>query len=740
MSIKKGGIGVSEKPGIEKALKESEEKYLTLFHQSPVGILITDTEGKILEFNEAACRLLGYSREEFAGLCISDINVDDPEKIKACLSRLLKEGKAEFEAEYKAKDGGTRNIDVVSQAIVLSGCTVFHWIWRDITEHKKADEALKELNARIETLIQAIPDAVYFKDIAGKYQIVNKALEEFTGLSQRELIGGTDETLLPPDLIEACKKSDEETMKGQGPLHFEERYADAGGRDRFYDTVKAPIFNGLNKIIGLVGISRNITEQKYIEEELRLAIERITDEDNALRVSETRLNEAQHIAHIGNWEWDIATNCVQWSDELYRIYGYEPHEIAPDYRLIVETMHPKSRDEFLGAIDAALKGERPFEMDYIFFRKDGSEAILHTIGQVAYDNNGAPAQILGTVQDITGQKRAEKTLRESEEKFRNIFDNANDGILIADSSTMRFVDANKTVCGMLGYTREEITKLGVKDIHPDKDFPRVLKEFEKQMRGEKIIAEDLPVMRKDGSIFYADIGATIITLGGKRRAVGIFRDITGRRQAEEQIRSALREKEILLKELHHRVKNNLQIVASMLRLQSGYITDREARMLFEESWNRIETMAIIHDKLYRTKDLARVDFKEYVEELSSNLLTLTAGKSEEIELESDVEGVVLDVNNSIPCGLIINELVSNSLKHAFPDGRKGKITISMHSDDDGGITLFVGDNGIGFSDGVDFRNTESLGLQLVVSLVEQLDGVIELDRSEGTTFTIKFQA
>lgn len=271
-------------------------------------------------------------------------------------------------------------------------------------------------------------------------------------------------------------------------------------------------------------ISRDDTERKLAEE--------------ALRLSQERLSRAQQIAHIGDWEWEIATNKVHWSDELYRIYGYEPREIAPDYGLVINAMHPKSKDEFFCAVDAALKGEKPFELDYTFFRKDGSGAILHTIGKVIYDRSGNPERMVGTVQDITEQKRAEETVRESEEKCRNIFDKANDGILIANVSTRKFFEANRTICDMLGYSREEIMNLSISDIHPAEDMLRVMAEFQMQMRGEKAVAEDLPVVRKDGSVFYADIGTTTISLGGELYAIGIFRDITERKKMEEALRKS----------------------------------------------------------------------------------------------------------------------------------------------------------------------------------------------------------
>jgi PAS domain S-box-containing protein len=222
-------------------------------------------------------------------------------------------------------------------------------------------------------------------------------------------------------------------------------------------------------------------------------------------------------------------------------------------------------------------------------------------------------------------------------------------------------------------------------------------------------------------------------------SLGVTRDITPRRKAEDRLRSALGEKDVLLKEIHHRVKNNLQVVASMLGLQARDIRDRESRLLFEESRQRIETMSLIHEKLYRSRDLAGIDFGEYVDDLISQLLTFNAGGSERITLETDIRGISLDIGSAIPCGLIVNELVSNALRHAFADGRGGSLVIRMHALDDGRITLTVGDNGVGIPEGLDFRNTKTLGLQLVISLVGQLNGMISLDGTSGTTFTIEFR-
>lgn len=226
-------------------------------------------------------------------------------------------------------------------------------------------------------------------------------------------------------------------------------------------------------------------------------------------------------------------------------------------------------------------------------------------------------------------------------------------------------------------------------------------------------------------------------------------EIAERKRAEEQIKASLGEKEVLLKEIHHRVKNNLQVVSSMLQLQSKNIKDKETVEMFQESRNRVRSMALVHERLYQSKDLARVDFAKYIQSLANYLCRSYEVNANVVQLKTDLHAVFLGVDTAIPCGLILNELVSNSLKHAFPpplsspspaEGKEGggEIHIELRSEGNGKFTLMVRDNGVGLPKDLDFRNTKSLGLQLVNTLVNQLEGTIELDRRGGTTFKITF--
>lgn len=204
-----------------------------------------------------------------------------------------------------------------------------------------------------------------------------------------------------------------------------------------------------------------------------------------------------------------------------------------------------------------------------------------------------------------------------------------------------------------------------------------------------------------------------------------------------KIENSLKEKETLLKEIHHRVKNNLQVISSLLNLQSEHIKDKTDQEIFRESQTRARSMALIHERLYQSTDLRRIDFAEYIQTLISDLYRTYGGNPEVIKLKMDLEPIMVDINTAVPCGLIINEMVSNVMKHAFPNGMTGDLNIKFYLKDEN-LILIVRDNGIGFPQNIDFKNTESLGLSLVNTLIGQIDGEIEIMADNGSEFRITF--
>jgi two-component sensor histidine kinase len=252
--------------------------------------------------------------------------------------------------------------------------------------------------------------------------------------------------------------------------------------------------------------------------------------------------------------------------------------------------------------------------------------------------------------------------------------------------------------------------------------------------------------KKDGSIIYVDITSHSLTYRGKGAWLALCHDVTERikaeeviRKNEERIKSSLKEKEILLKEVHHRVKNNLQVISGLLNLQAHHITDPGAKEVYKESQNRVITMGLIHEELYQSKDLAQVDFAAYIQNLSSNLFASYGKEHSNVDLVLDAEHIEMIVDTAIPCGLIVNELISNSLKHAFPMEKEGEVRVDFYSMGNGVYRLSVADSGVGLPEGFDFRRSKSLGLQLVTVMTELLGGTIELNRDGGTTFIITFR-
>ena len=301
-----------------------------------------------------------------------------------------------------------------------------------------------------------------------------------------------------------------------------------------------------------------------------------------------------------------------------------------------------------------------------------------------------------------------------------------------------FIYANEAACDALGYSQAELLTMTVHDIDPD--FPKeAWADHWAELKKRKSFVLESNHRSKQGKVFPVEVAVNFLEFHGNEYNCAFARDITERRAAEARINASLAEKEVLLREIHHRVKNNMQVITSLLRLQSDRIKDQKYADIFKESQDRIKSMALVHEKLYQSKDLARIDFREYVEALMMDLFRSYGVDSRKIKTIIAIDDVSLGPDHAIPCGLIINELVSNSLKHAFPQGRKGEIRVTFRSIGEGELSVNVSDNGIGFPENLDFKSTKTLGLVLVRTLVEhQLEGQITLDRQEGTAFDIQF--
>jgi PAS domain S-box-containing protein len=342
------------------------------------------------------------------------------------------------------------------------------------------------------------------------------------------------------------------------------------------------------------------------------------------------------------------------------------------------------------------------------------------------------------------RKRAVKALRESEERLRTVIEASLDAI-IAVNVEGRLVLFNGAAQELFQYSEEEALNQPVEillreeigEIHQER-LVRFLKKGVGRCghigrRTEKLFR------RKDGSLFEAEVSMSGGRLDGLRLVVLSIHDITERKQAEEKIRASLREKELLLREIHHRVKNNMQVISGLLDLQASSSKNPELIAMFQESQSRIQAMSLVHEKLYGSNDFARIDLADYVKSLSQDLFRTYKINPGKIDLIVQPDGdVYVNINKAIPCGLILNELISNALKHAFSRDRHGELQIIIRETKNTEIEIVVRDNGGGLPDDVDIHQPRTVGLHLVNGLVKnQLDGQIEVRRDNGTEFRIK---
>jgi PAS domain S-box-containing protein len=336
--------------------------------------------------------------------------------------------------------------------------------------------------------------------------------------------------------------------------------------------------------------------------------------------------------------------------------------------------------------------------------------------------------------------KSHESIIESEALFRSVVENSHDGISILDDK-FRIEYVNERVIPIIGYSpKEMVGKDFRKFIDPD-DLKLVVDFYTRRQKGEDVPPRyEINLKHKDGGTRHVEVSSSVIKdKDGRMRTVAQIKDITDRKIADDKIKTSLKEKEMLLKEVHHRVKNNMQIVSSLLNLQSKHIEDPSTHDIFREGQNRVRSMALVHEKLYQSEDLARVDFFEYIQSLSNYLFQVYGIKASDVQMEIDVKDFFLDINTAIPCGLIVNEIITNSLKHAFPKGKKGEIKVRIEPVDPTSFYLNISDNGIGLPPELNVQTTQTLGLQLVNMLVEQLSGEYEVQSKAGTDYKIRVQ-
>jgi PAS domain S-box-containing protein len=632
-----------------------------------------------------------------------------------------------------------------------------------VIERKKAEEATRLSNIYNRSLIEASLDPLVTIGPDGKITDVNGATEQITGYSRSALIGTdfSDYFTEPEKARTGYQQVFTDGKVWDYPLEI--KHKNGHLTPVLYN---ASIYKDeLGNIIGVFAAARDISKRKKAEEALKKAHdslevkvkERTAELEEAyksLRENERRLSEAQAMAHLGNWEKDPANENLYWSDEMYRIFGLKPQEFEITYNMFLNYIHPDDRDYVDNSFKNAFKG-RPFDIDYRIILANKEERIVRLQGEVAFNEQNIPVKIRGTTQDITERKKSE----EKNKMLAKVLESSDDAI-ITESLDRKITSWNKGAERVYGYSANEILEKPIYTLAPPhlEEETRELAEMVKQ--GKLIQQYETLRLRKDGTVINVSITLSpVFDIYGRLNAISVvYRDITKRKKAEEALANLETARK---KEIHHRIKNNLQVISSLLDLQAEKFRDRkylensEVLGAFKESQDRVMSIALIHEELHEGRGTDTLNFSPYLDRLVRNLFqTYRLGNTStslNIELE---ENIFFDMDIAVPLGIIINELVSNSLKYAFSGKSKGEIQIkllreesatsnTLESNKEGykgtNFILHVSDNGIGLPEGFNSESSNSLGLQLVAILVDQLGGKLELKRSKGTEFTIRFK-
>ncbi len=757
---------IHAKKKVEATQREIQEFRKRIFESSMIPIMIMDPETyAFIDCNPAATSIYKFSSIaetlERTPLDVSAALQYDGtpslEKLQYYIDKAMKDGMVVFDWKHQHTDGEFWDSEIQLMSFVSEKRQLLQFTIQDITARKRAVDKLQRSEEQHRILVESIPVAIGVTTAEHQIEYINP---QFTALFGYQL----DDI---PSLEIWFQRAYPNPEYRDQVLHLWESALDeAKARHGATRPIEIDVTckNGSIKTVELIGataggklygVFQDLTKRQQMEEALRLSLEKYRKTFWAAPIWVV-------LSSLENGRYQEV------NEAFLKTMGYKMEEVIQKTSLELNAwVNPRDREHIVAQVKKK-GGIRNFEVQ----RKTRTGEILDTLFSAEKFQLGGEQMIISVSQDISERKQAEEALRQSEANYRSIFNSANDAVFIHEMETGKILDVNQKMCDMYGYSFEAVGQLSVEDLSSGIS-PYTQKEARKWITkaaaGEPQLFE---WMAKDsrGNLFWVEVNLKCATIEGQDRLLAAVRDITKRKQTEEELRAyrehleelveertsqleseievrrkaeqqiagSLAEKELLLREIHHRVKNNLNTISNLLYLQSRTVNNRRIEGAFLESRNRIQTMARIHELLYRSESLAQIDMNSYLKKLATELSESYPNPS--VTLEIDVSGAKLEIDHAIPCGLIVTELVSNSLKYAFANSsNQDRITVHLTSEDDN-YKLVVSDNGCGFPDGLSIDAADSLGLRLVGMLTRQLHGTCEIQSAlgKGTRIAVSF--
>ncbi|WP_440948694.1 PAS domain S-box protein [Methanosarcina sp. T3] len=734
-----------------RRMKRAEDKIQTLANivESSDDAIITESlNGIITSWNRGAEQIYGYSAKEILG---KPISVLEPpmlvEETKELNELIRQEDKIHhYETLRVRKDGKIINVSMAISPIFDASEKLIATlvIARDITRNKKAEEELQKSEERYRIVTEQTGQVIYDYDMRTDKCTWTGAIEEVTGYGFEEFQKlGKDvwiENIKP--LNTNCEDENSRSMRRTGNKFKEElMFRRKDGTCIYIENRGVCLTNPEGHPYEAIGVMKDITGARLAKTQLQKSEERY-------RIATERTGQIV-------FDFNLKTFELRLAGAIREVTGYDPEELEnSDKSVLIEYVHPEDRSGLLNALRKSFEenknnqAEQKFQVEFGLRKRDGNYIYAEGRGIWLTDSKGEIYRAIGVIKNITDRILAIRKVEESEKKYRSFIQNFHGIIYQADENFVP-VFLHGAVEELTGYKTEEF-KSRIKWenlIYPD-DLPLVLKEEEKIKNSPSADYGELEyrIKHRDGRIRW--VNEIYQKTQGNDEKPGFYQstiyDVTEKKEAEKFVTNI----EIARKkEIHHRIKNNLQVISSLLDLQAEKFRDKEVLEAFRESQDRVVSMSLIHEELYKGGGADTLNFPEYIRKLTENLFRTYSLRSKNVRLCMELEeNAFFNMDTAVPLGIIVNELVSNSLKYAFTDKQDGEIRIRLcrgEKNDEMNRSLFslvISDNGKGMPENIELESVESLGLQLVNILVDQLEGEIELKRDHGTEFGITFEA
>ena len=742
-------IDVTDQKNAEIALLESEERFRTLSNVSHESVVFVRKDHTIVDCNDQFAVLFGlFNRQDIVGKKIIDfINITDLERINRSVDI-----SSANRSEIRTFDNSGKVIflDVTGSDIHYKTELIKVLVLHDITARKKAEFSLEQTVVRFRNLLENSPNAIIILTDE-KIKYVNQVAIELFGVDDEDSLFDRPFLEFIPSVYKTIIKTDLVSVREGAEMEYKEirvltelgNEIDVGIQSTLtiYEN-KPSIQISLNNISERMQLVQQQMRVRIIEEINTVLKKEIEEHKRTQQKLEEQKNYTRNIIE-SSLDMIIAVDetgkITEFNKASQDLFGYSLEEILGQPMSILY----ESQKEF-EEVSATLKKSGFYSGEITNLSKENRRFTSLLSASLIINDKGAVIGSMGVSRDITEYRANERIALEQKAKLESIFNSTENMLMWTMDKDYKLTSFNNNTLNWFQEFIKEIPQLHepilpVIERHLDENYNQgQLKAFDQAFNGKPQQFE-FAVKSSSAATIWLQAFLNPVYVDGKLEEVScLMYDNTERKQIDRKIRDSLKEKEVLLQEVHHRVKNNLQVISSILNLQSSYVTDPSTLDILQESQNRIKSMSFIHETLYRTTDFSSINFSEYIKSLSHNLIQSYTLQNCKVDFVADIDTIEMSIDQSIPCGLIVNELVSNALKYAFKDRKKGKLMIEL-KENGKQVSLRVSDDGVGLPENFKFEKNDSLGVQLVYSLTEQLDGTIEVNSEKGTSFLITFE-